>query len=407
MKPLWIIARREFLSRIRSRAFLFLALFFPLILIGGTFLPLLYSGSAEREYTLYVSDSSNRWGKLLESTPEYRVVPLTDSLVMPHGDALLILQGSSLLEPGTVRLLSEGPFAGEATLRDQLNRLARRDLLEEIPSQEVRLQLEQLEQAQVSLEYLPLAADNSPKAAMLLGSVATFLLYFFILLFSTQVLQGVMEEKSSRIAEVLLTSVSPFQLMLGKIVGIGMVGLLQGGIWILLGGGIALGFYLSGGMTDAALPLQELFEGFAYWGQSHSWALFITLFLLFFVGGYLLYSSLFAAIGSAVDTSADAQQLAFPAMIPIFIALYVGIYALTHPASLVTQVASFFPFTSPVVMMSRIAQGISRVEALTSLLLLYGTALLFVAAAGRIYRRGILLYGKRGSWRQLLRWIRL
>jgi ABC-2 type transport system permease protein len=238
------------------------------------------------------------------------------------------------------------------------------------------------------------------------------LIYMMMIIYGTQVMRGVMEEKTNRIAEVIVSSVKPFQLMLGKIIGIGAVGLTQFAIWIILmvalQGVIPLIFP---GMMDQVtgggnIPSEAGMVNTVMQGLS-SLPIFkiVSLFLFYFLGGYLTYASLFAAIGSVVsEDQQDAQQLVFPVLMPIILGFVMMAQTINNPHSNMAIFGSLFPLTSPIVMMGRITYDIPVWQLATSMLLLIGCFLFFTWITGKIYRTGILMYGKKPSWKEMMKW---
>jgi ABC-2 type transport system permease protein len=259
------------------------------------------------------------------------------------------------------------------------------------------------------------------------GMIFSVIIFFFIFLYSAQVMRGVIEEKTNRIVEIIVSSVRPFQLMMGKIIGIGLVGLTQFFMWI----GLSLLIMLigqmvfetgmmspsglagvNGAMSDPVmqpdfyetLAQNEVFNVFL----RINWPLMIVLFLFYFIGGYLLYGSLFAAIGAAVDNETDTQQFMTPVMLPLFFSYFVAIMSVQNPEGTAATIFSLVPFTAPPVMMVRIATGIQGTDLwqlLLSMTLLIGTIFLTVWFAGKIYRVGILMYGKKPSYKELWKWM--
>jgi len=267
--------------------------------------------------------------------------------------------------------------------------------------------------------------DSKVGISYLVGMIAGFLIYIILFVYGSMVMRGVMEEKVSRIAEVIVSSVKPFQLMMGKITGIGMVGLVQFLIWFVLVFGIQFALplifpELAANVQQQPMPsagaqaanavqssggLTHLMEGL----QTINFPLIIGCFIFYFLGGYFLYSSLFAAVGSAVNEDPqDAQSLLFPIMMPIIFAIVIMTKAVNDPNSTLAIFGSLFPFTSPIVMMARIAHGIPEgvtvVQLIISMLLLIITFLGTTWLAAKIYRTGILLYGKKITWKEMIKW---
>lgn len=245
------------------------------------------------------------------------------------------------------------------------------------------------------------------------------LIYIILLIYGTMVMRGVMEEKTNRIAEVIVSSVKPFQLMLGKIIGIGAVGLTQFAIWIvliaLLQSVIPLFFpdvfhqvAAQGGINAPGVPqsgTQKMVATLSEGIGSLNIGLIVSCFIFYFLGGYLLYASLFAAVGSVVsEDQQEAQQLMLPIMMPIILAFVIMSKAASDPDSSLAVFGSLFPLTSPIVMMGRITYGVPWQQLLLSMVLLIACFLLFTWLTAKIYRTGILMYGKKVTWKEMAKW---
>jgi len=262
--------------------------------------------------------------------------------------------------------------------------------------------------------------DNIVKLAF--GGFAGYLLFMFIIIYGNMIMRSVIEEKTSRIIEVINSSVKPIQLMMGKIIGTSLAGITQFVIWIILGTILLTVVSLIFGIDLAAMqtPQQEMMQQAMQTPEvqnqmqnlmSAIYNLPITnlvvAFILFFIGGYLLYSSLYAAIGAAVDNETDTQQFMLPILMPLILAVYVGVFTVIEdPHGTVSTVFSFIPFTSPVVMLMRIPFGVPIWQQLIALVLLIGTFMFTVWFAAKIYRVGILMYGKKPSYKELYKWLR-
>jgi len=259
------------------------------------------------------------------------------------------------------------------------------------------------------------------------GMVFSIIIFFFIFLYSAQVMRGVIEEKTNRIVEIIVSSVKPFELMMGKIVGIGLVGLTQFFMWILLSAVLMfigqvlfesglVGTSAIGGMNQG-LPENVMQPDFySALGQNEvfnvilriNWPLMLFFFIFYFVGGYLLYGAMFAAIGAAVDNETDTQQFMTPVMLPLFFSYFVSIMSVQNPEGQAASIFSIIPFTSPPVMMVRVAMGFDSsnlFELILSMALLIVTIILITRFAGKIYRVGILMYGKKPSYKELWKWL--
>jgi ABC-2 type transport system permease protein len=262
--------------------------------------------------------------------------------------------------------------------------------------------------------------DNIVKLAF--GGFAGYLLFMFIIIYGNMIMRSVIEEKTSRIIEVIISSVKPIQLMMGKIIGTSLAGITQFVIWIILGTilmtivSLVFGINLSEIQTPQQEMMQQAAQSAEVQNQMQNLmaaiynlpiANLVIAFLLFFIGGYLLYSSLYAAIGAAVDNETDTQQFMMPILMPLILAVYVGVFTVIEdPHGTVSTVFSFIPFTSPVVMLMRIPFGVPIWQQIISLVLLIGTFMFTVWFAAKIYRVGILMYGKKPSYKELYKWLR-
>ena len=273
--------------------------------------------------------------------------------------------------------------------------------------------------------------ETSTGLAMGIAYIGGLLIYMLTFIFGAQVMRGVIEEKTSRVVEVIISSVRPFQLMMGKILGIGLVGLTQFVLWIIITGILitaAQSFLLPddvGQTTQAitenimsAAPVeqtqvpvvqtQEFNEIQQVFNSLHNinWGLILSSFLFYFLGGYFLYASLFAAVGSAVDNETDTQQFMLPITIPLILGLFVAMGTFQNPESSVAFWFSFIPLTSPIVMMARLPFGVPYWELILSMTILILTFLGTTWMAAKIYRTGILMYGKKTTYKELWKWLR-
>ena len=255
-----------------------------------------------------------------------------------------------------------------------------------------------------------------------IGGVMAFIMFFMVMMYGQMVMRSVMEEKTNRIVEVMMSSVRPFDLMLGKILGAGAVGLTQVVIWVVLSGGIMfLVPLIMGGVDPSQMqapmtpgdvtidPEQMEGEAFRFMNEinKQNWWLIISSFIIFFLGGYFIYSSLFAAIGSAMgDDMGEGQALVLPVTIPIILAIYIVFFAgIRNPDSGLMVFASLFPLFSPIAMPFRMAFNPPWWQIALSLVLVVAAAFFFVWLAGRIYRVGILLYGKKVTFKEIGKWM--
>ena len=268
--------------------------------------------------------------------------------------------------------------------------------------------------------------QTSAGLASAIGIISTFVIYMFLFAYGGMVMSSVMQEKTNRIVEVMVSSVKPFDLMMGKIVSVGLVGLTQIGIWIILlvglgiGASVALGIPLFmnneellaqaqnvGGvaMAGGAAINPDMLD-FAQTLSGINFTQIAVCLILYFIGGYIIYASLFAAIGSAVDNETDSNQFLMPITLIILFAFYVGLFSAEDPEGSMAWWCSMIPFTSPIVMMVRIPFGVALWELILSFVILFASAFGMTWIASRIYRVGILLYGKKPSYKELFKWIK-
>lgn len=442
MNKIALIIKREYWTRVRKPSFLIMTILGPLLLIGGlalvVFIGLQESGPQE---VLIVDDSQLFAGKLHDSEKfklryHYQQVDMPDSLFKESHFTMLLHLNERVITNDAVEIYyKETPSeAVERYIANDVQNVLRK----------IKLERNNMDQATYDRLSTPLAVnlvdiDQSEKksydrAKSYVGFGFGYVMFFFVFMYGVQVMRGVMEEKQSRIVEVLISSVKPFQLMMGKIVGIAMVGLTQVLLWVVLCAvliGIAavtVGLPTDGdalGQVQATVEMQQQLNGMQQLGGGLSkeakdttemitafkempWGAIIGLFVIYFLGGYLLYSSLFAAIGGAVDSETDSQQFMFPITIPLMVAVFIAQIAVVNPNSTAVFWCSIIPFTSPIVMMIRIATGNAFEhpwELALSIALLVATFIFTTWLAGRIYRTGILMYGKKVTWRELGKWL--
>ncbi len=434
-----LILSREYTTRVRKKSFIIMTLLMPALMAAMFILPgYLMTRDDTKERTIAVYDGSTILLGQLESSvyTKYQFIPeeeynkIKDNLKTSNFYALLVIQ-PNVLNTKTVQLISTSniSFDVKNEIQNKIKSVIEKEKMAEvikhtgIPDLEAQIKSTK---TSISVNTIKLgesgeAKKSSTEIGMILGYVFGLIIYMFIILYGQMVMQGVMEEKQSRIVEIIISSVKPFELMMGKIIGIAMVGLTQLVIWIILGFAIISG---ARGMMPAAQhagTAQEIVAQAQIANQapaqldkmqdilsmlgSVNFPLIIGCFIFFFIGGYLLYSSMFAAVGSAVDAMEDAQQFMLPIMLPVILAIMVMASAIRNPEGAVAFWFSIIPFTSPVVMMARIPFGVPAWQLALSMLVLIITFIGMVWAAGKIYRTGILMYGKKTSWKELGKWL--
>ena len=434
MNKLRLIIAREYMSIVGRKSFIIMTLGMPLLflLIAAVPVGLAYlndKGSDVQQ--IAVIDETGRYAAALHSDDMYSFVALKGDTVTNAREFYDKANGSigavviiprDVDSTGVVNIYSEGTITPSlvSNIRRTLN-----DTIENahLAAMGIPNLQEMVEKAHVDLDVRSIKwseageQESSTDAAMGLGFLLSFITYMFVLMYGAMIMNSVIEEKTNRIVEVVVSSCRPFQLMLGKIIGVGLVGLTQMAIWIvLLGivGTVAGSMFGISSMSTGTVPPEAMAaaqdSGFMpdLMKQilSINYLPIILNFVLYFIGGYLLYSALFAGLGSAVDQASDASQFTTPVILIMLIAFYAGIACAENPMGPMAVWCSIIPFTSPVVMMVRLPFGVPTWQLVLSIVLLFATALAITWLAARIYRRGILHYGQKASFKDLFKWIK-
>lgn len=426
MKKTLIIISREFLERARKKSFIITTLLMPIFMIGLMVAPSLmmfYSSADNRQ--IVVVDRSGRIAERLQSTPDITFVPQNElskseacSIYGEESGVFGILYiGEEVELRDSVQLItnSSSSMMLESTISSQISALVEQDKLRALNIENLEEILAEVETDITLSTYLndgtgveETMESTSSDINYILGMLLGMMLYMIIILYGQMVLTSVVEEKASRVIDVLVTSCTPFQIMMGKILGIAAVAITQIAIWAVLVIGaskfIIPAIFAPEIVATSDVMLQSLVGTL---GDTSYLALLFVYLLLFILGGFLLYASLYAASGSAVDSVQDGQQFNTIIMMPIILALIIMMSVFNDPNSSVAFWASMIPFTSPIVMIARIPFGIPTWEIILSLLLLYLTFVLMAWLAAKIYRVGIFMHGKRPSWRELWQWVRM
>ncbi len=352
--------------------------------------------------------------------------------VINHGyDAMVVINSNLLENPSDIYIYSDGQITMsiEDNIKNQINNKLKEDLLNSYQIEGFKQKLDQFNKTSVKLQTIRLddngeEKENNAALAMIIGMVSALLIYMFMLMYGTQVMKGVIEEKTNRIVEVIICSVKPFQLMMGKIIGIGLVALTQFGIWVFLT------IFITGTLQTAFVSpspsqqieiqshheqitnsiqnnnKQEAIESVTKAIMNTNMLSTLAFFLFYFLGGYLLYSALFAAIGSAIDNETETQQFVMPILIPLILSIWVAMAVFKNPHGSIAFWFSLIPLTSPVVMMSRLPFDVPVWEILTSMGILILSFIGLTWFAGRVYRTGILMYGKKVSYKEIWKWFK-
>ncbi|MCL6523708.1 MAG: ABC transporter permease [Thermoflavifilum sp.] len=429
MRATWLILKKEYLTRVRKKSFIIITIVAPLLFMGFIALEIfIIGGGAQQKLHIAVLDNSHLLDTVWKDREQFRFTVLHhpldhDSLLAyaaEHGyNGLLYIPDTLNVEhPGGIQYYSQKKLSLD-------NYVALKNIIEEslqhIRFNQLHLNVALIDSVRKNIQVnidqpITQASELQAGVAIAISMICGILIYFVLIFFGVAVMRGVMEEKMNRIAEVIVSSVKPFQLMLGKILGIATVGLTQFFIWLILLLILWSGLHqlipsmdtASQVMTPSTMPANESMQltqsVLAELTQMPILEI-IVFFIVYFLGGYFLYASLFAAVGSVVDQEAtDAQQLTLPITLPIIISFLIAIQAARNPDSPLAVFTSIFPLSSPLVMVARLPYGVPWWQLGLSLILLIASFLFTTWLAGRIYRTGILLYGKKVTLREMMRW---
>ena len=439
MNALKIIISREYLSRVTKKSFILLTIFMPFLFTALVFVPYWLSTVKDSGIRkIVVIDESGIYASEFENTAYYEYELLSDADATDQQSrlgkdvyAILHITNDLSIKPKSVSLLSEkqAPMdlllsierkLSERVAEQKLEALSHSDNVDSKTIAQVREIIES--DKSISLTTMRWGDDGkisetSTVVASIVGGGFTFLIYMFIMIYGSMVMQAVMEEKRSRIVEVMISSVKPVYMLIGKIIGIGLVGITQLVFWgvmiALLFTGVS--FFMvnpeQASQMAAASGDMSAVSGFDIEGalasvMSVNWFEIIFYFLVYFIGGFIMFASIFATIGAAVDNEEDTQQFMTPITIIMLFSFYAGFYSISNPDGPLAFWCSLIPITSPIVMMVRLPFGVPLWEKLLSVALLYGSFILVSIMAAKIYRVGILMYGKKPTIKELVKWMK-
>lgn len=441
MKNIFLVLKREYLTRVRKKSFIVMTILGPLLIgafygfIGWTAMSSISLKKVE------VIDESNIFKGKFKNTEElaysYSAASLDKAkkdFAKSDYDALVFIPKDIMENPKGVKIFSEKSLSIE--LQSGIEKTIENEI-ETIKLTEAGITQKVLEDAKMNVnsETISLSEEgeksNSSVAATIIGYVCAFLIYITVFIFGVQVMRSVMEEKTSRIVEVIISSIKPFELMMGKIIGVALVGLTQFSLWIILSFAITTAATSMFGEKFAGSPQQRLEQvknmpqaqeiekqvkkesaaGGGLYGkamkavQTLPWVTILVCFIFYFLGGYLLYSALFGAVGSAVDSETDVQQFMLPITLPIIFSIAIAQFVIREPDGSLAFWTSMIPFTSPIIMMVRIPFGVPAWQIILSMVLLTGGFIGTTWLAARIYRVGILMFGKKPTFKEIGKWI--
>lgn len=418
MSPLSLIIQREYFERVKRKSFIITTIIVPIVMIGLMIAPglIMALGKAESKNVVVV-DNTRVLAPRLESNEEIKFVtsmlPVDSLRADENNEAILVIGSNAIEDPSQgITLLTRNSISmmTDAYITGQLKNAIEDIRLEAYNIPDIKQIIESVH-ADVALSTIRIDAEQdketSSEFSYILALVLDMLLYMFILLYGQMVMTSIIEEKNNRVLEIVVSSVKPFQLMMGKIAGVGFVAITQILIWaalIAVGISVALPF-----LTPETVGEQSSTEMMAAVSQISDTGFLLTILVctvLFFIGGFLFYSSIYAAIGSAVSNVQDASQLSTIATLPVIIGIIASMAIIQDPNSAFSFWISIIPFTSPMAMMSRLPYGVPFWEIALSVCVLYLSFLFMIWLCGKIYRVGIFMYGKKPTLIEIIRWAR-
>ena len=434
MSKLLLIIKREFISKVRNKSFIVMTFLSPLLFVGiGIFVGYLSTMKSDLK-TIAIHDQTGKFVNDFKSDDQYQYIDLSnidlkilkDSIISDSYEGLIVVPNeldNSKLEKSIQYISNDSP--GVMFIENLEDVLSKKITSENFQKQGLdTLKINQAK-ANVSINLEKASGEEALKGLneikIAIGGAFGYLIMMFIIIYGNMVMRSVIEEKVSRIIEVIISSVKPFQLMMGKIIGTSLAGILQFIIWALLG--LTAMFVLSSifgvqmGASSAAQGQEAIAMAQKEMGSDiqmyikELWnlpiATILISFVIYFIGGYFLYSSFYAAIGAAVDNETDSQQFLLPVIMPLILGVYIGFFTVINdPHGTVATVFSMIPLTSPIVMMMRIPFGVPFWQIAVSVTLLFSTFFVVVWIASKIYRVGILMYGKKPTWKELYKWLK-
>ncbi|MDO4190769.1 MAG: ABC transporter permease [Bacteroidales bacterium] len=439
MSKIGLVIKHEYIQRVAKKSFLILTLLMPILFLALIFVPMGLSQLDDNKTEhIAIVDNTHKYASLFESNEEFCFesadidnANLIEASKNNNYDAIIVINDDLIDSEKEIYVYSDHFINHhlEQTIKSTLSDYVEQERIDSYNIPDLKEIMDKTNAA-LNIHVVKWNDDGeeenaSTEIAIIVGLVFSMLMYMFVFVYGAQVMNSVTQEKTSRIVEVLVCSVKPFELMMGKIISMALVGLTQIAIWVVLTGGLfaivspmlntspetaatATEMIAQGvgtqqlDTTETTNMMQEITDGL----MSANIVQIIICFIIYFIGGYLLYSCLFAAIGSAVDSETDTQQFTVPIMIPVIFAMYAAIYSIENPDGPLALWCSMIPFTSPMVMMVRLPYGVPMWQLFVSIALLTITFIGTVWLSAKIYRTGILMYGKKIGWRDLYRWIK-
>ena len=442
MNKILLIISREYLTRVKKKSFIIMTILGPLLMAAIMIVPVFIAKMSDERTKLIVLDENGLFYGKLESNPDINfsytdeyIEDVKSNYEKRGYDGLLYIPKNSIPNRAYIFSQKQLGLAVKSHVQSTMKYTLDNHFMQQMYNIN-RDSIRAIEQnTRIMLEQRKLGKDgeeekSSTELSTVLGILAGIIIYFFIFMFGSQVMRGVIEEKTSRIVEVIVSSVKPFELMMGKIIGIAFVGLTQFLLWVILTFSIITMFkttmpeyfdtpasqtaiqqnpalanldQMNGEMNaDKSPEVTKIIETL----KTIDFTTMILMFLFYFMAGYLFYASFFAAIGSAVDNEADTQQFILPITVPLILAIIMAQFVTNSPNGSIAFWMSIIPFTSPIIMMVRIPFGVPIEEIILSMTLLVAAFVFSTWLAAKIYRTGILMYGKKTSYKELWKWLR-
>ena len=433
MSILTLIIKREFIAKVRNKSFIVMTFLSPLLFVGiAAFVGYLGSMKADVK-VVAIHDETGLFVSEFKNSEEYRYIDLSpidlkiikDSLINESYEGLIYIPkiaNYKTLENKVQYISNDSPSI--TFVENVQDIIAKKITKENFETAKLDTLAIRNAEANVNIELKKATGEDSLKGLneikIAIGGAFGYLIMMFIIIYGNMVMRSVIEEKTNRIVEIIISSVKPFQLMMGKIIGTSLAGILQFFIWTLIG--LILMFSASMFLGINASPTakippemlhsaQQEFAGVAQMYIKELWnlpiATLLISFVIYFIGGYFLYSSFYASIGAAVDNETDSQQFLLPIIMPLVLGVYIGFFTVMNdPHGTIATVFSMIPLTSPIVMLMRIPFGVPWWQIAISITILFGTFFFVVWFAAKIYRVGILMYGKKPTWGELYKWLK-
>ena len=415
MHKIWLIIKREYLVRVRKKSFIIMTILGPILMAALLIVPVYLAEENQENRIIALNEDANY---ILEDSEfiHFTTIPTSEAELLKTDFSESSFYALLYIDGGNFTLYSNQQISLSVSksIKRQLEQLIEHEKLKLLG---IDLQILEDASTEINITTKIISEDGNTsnsqaEASMGIGFISGILIYMFIFMYGTMVMRGVIEEKTSRIVEVIISSVKPFQLMMGKILGVALVGLTQFVLWILLTIIIStvaeLAFLDANVMatemnsSDHSVILAQVAE---FTGGINLLQIFLA-FIFYFLAGYLMYSALFAAVGSAVDAEADTQQFVLPITIPLILSFVLITPIMENPDGTLAFWMSMIPFTSPVIMMVRLPFGVANWELTLSIVILIASFIGTTWIAGRVYRTGILMYGKKATYKEIWKWLK-